>query len=503
MYNDWFTVDVKKRASRVRANPIGHILKELVANSLDADATNIDLTINITPNTKTNRVGMRSFTFSCTDNGTGCDDPEILRRIGSSTQDLHPETRGRFGQGLIDVICVCDNAHVETKRHRMDFNSDGCKVFHHKDMVKGMIVSGTIRHDGEGFEELDKYFSSFFVNADFTLNGNKLTNREIIRSIPEINLTTVLYSTDRAKVCKMRRNTTVQIANMHFEHPMIYEMGIPVDFAPWSLPYDINVMQKTPLDVERNMLPEAYKKTLINSIVGSVSDLYISYMNTSDNVPSEISNDRDNAEKLSDDAKSLLVEKVVGCSIDKIVRRNTMSANDRSESQELENRGYVPVNRGTLPAGVSEVIKNNPTVADKHNAECKVNLTAGSIPPITDKQRKCLEIWKTIAEGILGKHIQMGRFSGNGAIAIHDAGGISFNIKESSLWSDPLGIHAIGTLVHECAHEKVSGHNMEFCSEVERLSGRLARWVAENHELWKELEEKFFCKKEEILQEVA
>ncbi len=366
MYNDWFSVDVKKRASRVRSNPLGHILKELVANSLDANAKNINLTIKVTPNTKANRVGMRSFTFACSDDGDGCNDPEILRRIGSSTQDLHAETRGRFGQGLIDVICVCDSAEIETMRHRIDFDADGCKVWHHKDMIKGMYVSGIIRHDGEGFDDIEQYFASFIIDANFTLNGKTLQRRNVVRSIPEVHLQTAVYSSDKAKVCKMRRNTTVQISEMHFSNPMVYEMGIPVDTAPWSLPYDINVMQKTPLDVERNMLPDAYKKSLINSIVGNVSDLYVAYMKSSDNVPVEISNDRDNAEKLSDDAKSLIVEKVVGCSIDKIV-----------------------------------------------------------------------------------------------------------------------------------------GHNMEFCSEVERLSGRLARWVAEHYELWNELEEKFFCKKEEILQEVA
>jgi len=38
-YKDWFAVDVDKRGSIARSRPMGRLLKELLANSLDAGAT--------------------------------------------------------------------------------------------------------------------------------------------------------------------------------------------------------------------------------------------------------------------------------------------------------------------------------------------------------------------------------------------------------------------------------------------------------------------------------
>ena len=37
-YKDWFAVNAEKRASMVRSRPMARILKELLANSLDAGA---------------------------------------------------------------------------------------------------------------------------------------------------------------------------------------------------------------------------------------------------------------------------------------------------------------------------------------------------------------------------------------------------------------------------------------------------------------------------------
>ena len=138
-YCDWFSVDVKKRAATVRSRSLGVVLKELVSNSLDAGATCIDLACKIADGTRRDKSGMRAFEVTCVDDGNGCSDPEILRRIGSSTSDLHAETRGRFGQGLIDVLAISESSEIRTLRHRLVFDRDGCQI-------------GTIRNDAAGMQ---------------------------------------------------------------------------------------------------------------------------------------------------------------------------------------------------------------------------------------------------------------------------------------------------------------------------------------------------------------
>lgn len=114
IHKGWFDVDIKKRAARVRSHPIPHIIKEALSNSLDAGATTIAISCKRADGKRRDGDGLRAFEVTCTENGAGCDDPEILRRIGSTTSDLHAEMRGRFGQGLIDIIAASECAETPT-----------------------------------------------------------------------------------------------------------------------------------------------------------------------------------------------------------------------------------------------------------------------------------------------------------------------------------------------------------------------------------------------------
>src|SRR5207244_3360179 len=114
----------------------------------------------------------------------------------------------------------------------------------------------------------------------------------------------------------------VDLVSQATRAPMIYELGFPVDTAPWSLPYDINVLQKTPLDTERNLLPEAYKGLLIRTLIHHVSDLYASFMNDRSEVPLEIRNDGENAEQLKQSVQERAVEITLGAKRQDIAREN-------------------------------------------------------------------------------------------------------------------------------------------------------------------------------------
>ena len=260
-HQGWFEVDIEKRAARVRSHPVPHILKEALSNSLDAGATDISITCKLADGKRRDSNGLRAFEVTCTDNGAGCDDPEILRRVGSTTNDLHAETRGRFGQGLIDLIAASEWAGIRTLGHRLIFDKDGCRITAIKNKVNGLSLALTLRHSGEGFEELDDYFRSVILpdGVTLTFNGSEIGQRVPERLIPRIRLSTVVYDPAKDRVCRCHRHTTVEVHPQHNGSPMIHELGIPVDVAPWELPYDINVLQKTPLDTDRNMLPDKFK----------------------------------------------------------------------------------------------------------------------------------------------------------------------------------------------------------------------------------------------------
>ncbi len=472
-HRDWFSVDVQKRAAKVRSHPLGHVLKELLANSLDAKASRCEITCLPAANTRRDKSGMRAFQISCADDGDGCNDPEILRRVGSSTSDLHAETRGRFGQGLIDVPAICEESEVRTLNHRLVFNCGGCRITAIKNDVDGMIITAALRHGGHGYEGLYSYFDRVILPSGVTviLNDRQITRRQPCRVISGIKLQTVIYDPRVEQVRRCQRVTSVEIHPQHGKAPMIYELGIPVDAAPWALPFDSNVLQKTPLDTDRNMLPDKYKNNLISQLIEPMSAEYAAYMNDRKEAPPEIKDDRRNAKQLTDTAQRSLVKTVIGVDRESIIRRNPLDSDDTSESQELENMGYAPVNRGTLPSGVSEVLSNAPIVADLHDELCKPSTRKNpDFPPQTDRQQQCMLFYQEIAAMLVGKPVRCDQIRG-GATATWRNGVISLNVDVQHFWEDPMGEQSLGVILHECAHAKVSGHSIGFTNEVERLGG--------------------------------
>lgn len=440
LHREWFSVDVQKRAAVVRSRHLGVVLKEVLANSLDAGARQIDLTCNITEGTRRDGDGMRSFHVECLDNGSGCDDPQVLRRVGSTTSDLHAEKRGRFGQGLIDVLVVSDFAEIRTLRHRLVFDKTGCKISRVRQSVDGLHIVASLRHSGEGFEGLGNYYDSMIVpdGVEVRFNGRLIERRQTVRVISGIRLQTVVFDTESERVRKYQRTTDVEVYTQFDDSPMIYELGIPIDVAPWGLPFDINVLQKTPLDTDRNMLPDKYKAHLISQLVEPMSDEYASYMAEHDDAPPEIRDDRENATRLTDEAQQVLIEKITGAKRETVVRRNPLDSDDVSESQELESEGFAPVNRGSLPAGVSELLRDAATVAETHDRLCKPHFRRdANFPSETDRQRRCMAAFAKIASALVGKRVRCERVRGNSVAATYGHGVLRLNIDVDHIWTAP------------------------------------------------------------------
>ena len=487
MYPDWFSVDTAKRAAMARSRTLGQNLKELLANALDAKATQIGMTCTVAPEHRRDQSGLRAYLVTCADNGHGCPDPEILRTIGSSTSDLHPETRGRFGQGLIDVVAACESAEIRTLNRRLVFNDTGCIVSRVRNAVEGLAIEGILRHPGDGFAELREYFQSIIMpeGVELIFNGDRVEHRLIERRVDGVKLQTVVYDPERGRDRKFFRETTVELVRQAIRAPMIFELGLPIDTAPWSLPYDINVLQKTPLDTERNLLPATYKESLIHSLIAYVSDLYEELMNDRNEVPTEIRNDSQNAERLGQSAQERAVKITVGAEHKDIARENPFDEHNDSEAAELRERhGKKPVNTGSLPDGIRTLLTNTPTVAALHDELCKAHFQVGVLPPETNHQYECLRMYAELASAILEMRVSCERVISDSIAAVWSTGTLSLNINVSHIWNDPLGEKSVALILHECAHHKVSGHSLAFQNEVARLGGRLAGWVAAHAEWW-------------------
>ena len=247
------------------------------------------------------------------------------------------------------------------------------------------------------------------------------------------------------------------------------------------------------------MLPDRYKRSLIQQLVPHMSDEYRQHVEEHD-VPEEIAGDANLAALLSDDAKDAVIRKTIGVERDMIVRRNPFDADDRSESAELEQlHGYTPVNLGHLASGVAQLLRDTPTVAKSHDEHCKAHFRPGRLPPETPRQQECMEMYSALASAILKRKIRCERVKGGSVAAAFNNGVLSLNMGVSHLWDDPLGEESLGIILHECAHDKVSGHSVSFQDEVARLGARLAAWVAGNPSWWQEWFKRLPTKNEKVV----
>ena len=412
---EWFTFDAKKRAQRIQSFPLAHVLKELLSNGLDAEATSIQLTCQIVEGRRKDHAGNRTYQLDCIDNGRGCADPEILRRVGSTTSDENPTKRGRFGQGLIDVLAISEEAEILTHKHRLVFDSEGCRSSTTRTSVEGLRLTARIRHPGLELQELTSYFRSVILpdGIQFSFNETVVQSRVSIRIVPGIKLPTPIFDQVREVLKSRVRATELHILDKAGDAPMIYEMGIPVDEIRWSLPFDVNVMQKTPLDVDRVVLPDKYKDQVVAELVGPLSDLYAAHSREHGDVPHEIRDNPSNAQRLSPEAQSAVIEAHLKVPRHKLVRRNNLDKDDRSESQELEDAGYLPIRRNDLPDGLKELVKDVPTVAKAHDRVCKPSAKIDSdFPEETARQAACIHVYCEIAGILTGVVVRANRMRG-------------------------------------------------------------------------------------------
>src|SRR5208337_1300780 len=116
----------------------------------------------------------------------------------------------------------------------------------------------------ETVADFDSYFSRFLVPKTVTLllNGKRVKPRQVRHRI-EAQLTTEIYNAESHAWQKPRRKTTVELFETRGdEEPFIYEMGIPVALAEWTVPFHANVLQRVPMNPNRDALASGYAKRI-------------------------------------------------------------------------------------------------------------------------------------------------------------------------------------------------------------------------------------------------
>ena len=366
--NDWFRVDKGGLAQvYARRGPAAPFF-ELISNAWDEVGVT-EVTLEVTAV----RGKPEVVVLVIDDSTEGFRDLEEARTLfAPSYKKGDAERRGRFNIGEKLFLSLCTSARITSTGGTLEFRSDG-RVRRSKTALDiGTEVHATMRMTRadalEAFEELgrlisptgiDTYirFIGFYPDEDgpdtmqherFAASGGRISFRAKLQS-ELADLEGVLRPTERVTEVNVWKLTDDERRD---RNGILFEMGIPI--RELDGPFDVNVMQKIPLTVDRDNVRPAFLRRL----------------------QAELFNSAWREIKTQDEANEAWVTEAISSSSPKpdadglnaILdlrfgrRRVSYDPSDKEGSQLAMSKGYTVVHGGSLPREVWENVREHETI---------------------------------------------------------------------------------------------------------------------------------------------
>jgi len=253
--SDWFSAHkdgLRQVAERlVDRRGFGIVGGELYQNVMATDATECIIKVGLIPNRPVAEI-------SVIDNGPGYADLSHAWTVYAPSEKKHDPTKaGRFNVGCKVALSFCRKARIHTTSGTVEFDGDGRHEFPRRKRETGTEFWAEIDLTRQRYDELIAHMHRLIVRPGLTLtvNGSEIPHKDPIHTF-ETTLPTEIGDGLR----KTQRKTEVQVFEADGETAMLYELGIPVVETDDKWHY--NVMQKVPLNVDRDNVTPAYLRAV-------------------------------------------------------------------------------------------------------------------------------------------------------------------------------------------------------------------------------------------------
>jgi len=446
-----------------------------------------------------------AFLVECRDSGGGIHDLSAMRVVYLTFKiDSHLK-RGRFGRGFKEILSVAKWAQVASGAEIIEFTVEGgrqvTRTIQGGKLAKGSQVTMRFDWPPETVTEFDSYFARFLVpkNISLLLNSRAVKKRAVRHSI-EAQLTTEIYNAESHSWQKPRRKTVIELSDTRGdEEPFLYEMGIPVALAEWTVPFHANVLQRVPMNPNRDALASGYAKRIHSACLPALLPELDKEAVTADWAGAA-------GVEVAPEVQKEIVAKAFG---DNAVRSvpamgkrdfdddaSRIGANIVKTSQM--SGGFREMAKAHLPTAKEAVTKEEARVASEMAAN---RFTATEIQDRTDRRHAWIEkrggkawvgrclafaVWfcQKLVEstGGSGKPVTGALALGDDPTYLHMGVGrflahwnqdnqLTLALECDCFWKNPLGAEPLAILIHEAAHAQNTHHGKSFHEEVERLGG--------------------------------
>jgi hypothetical protein len=199
--------------------------------------------------------------------------------FAESRKTKNPEQRGRFNLGEKLVIAVCDEASITTTTGQVIFEGKHRRSGRER-TVQGSVFEGVLKMTRDEYERTCEVIRTVIVpnrRDDATLaievsfNGEPLPYRRPVRLAGHVPLPTEIADPEGYLRPTVRQTDVWIHEPLPGRAAMLYELGIPV--VETGDRYDVNVMQKIPLNADRDNVTPAYLRQVRTIVLNATHDM--------------------------------------------------------------------------------------------------------------------------------------------------------------------------------------------------------------------------------------
>ncbi len=261
---DWIDVDLDGLRQTLARRGKAWLLYELVQNCLDTAATAVQVT------TVTRSRSIVWLTITDDDPNGFKDLTHAYTLFAPSEKKADPSKRGRWNAGEKMVLALCNEARITSTTGTILFERGG-RSRSSKKRESGTEFVASVRMTRDEHEEILEAAKLLLPPIPLTVNGQSIPMRT-----PIAEFTTGLpteISDENGDLRKTRRSTTVRVYDRSVcpdGVTRLYEMGIPV--VATDDPWTVEVMQKVPLNSDRDNVTPAYLRELRVAVLNHMKD---------------------------------------------------------------------------------------------------------------------------------------------------------------------------------------------------------------------------------------
>lgn len=247
----WFEVDKVGLSKILERKGKAFVVFELLQNALDENTTRVDVTLERIAGTRSARLTVED------DSPEGFADlSHSFTLFAESKKKSDPTKAGRFNLGEKLTLSLMSEAEIRSTKGGFRFDETGRHAIRTK-RDAGTVFTGTLKLTNEELAECAEAVRQLLPPATIAVfyNGERIPPRK-----PVLTATATLpteIGDDEGRLRRTARKTTVEFHEpLPGEPAQLYELGIPV--VATADRYSVNVLQKIPLNMDRDNVTPAY-----------------------------------------------------------------------------------------------------------------------------------------------------------------------------------------------------------------------------------------------------